>query len=242
MDLEILYEDNHVIAVNKPAGLLTQGDRSGDPCLLDRLKGYIKKRDSKPGNVFVGMVHRLDRPVSGVVIFAKTSKAARRLSERMRKREITKLYLALTESKKYMDYSLSKWSEHTDYLIRTGDKTHIAKQAVDGSKKGKLRLQTLHVGKSHALHRVHLVTGRKHQIRAQLSHMGIPIAGDRKYGSSDNFPVSQGIGLHAYYCAVDHPVRAEQLKIATLLPDDLVHPFNSDEKKLIVSSLKDVVV
>lgn len=242
MDLEILYEDNHVIAVNKPPGLLTQGDRSGDSCLLDRLKNYIKKRDSKPGNVFIGMVHRLDRPVSGVVIFAKTSKAARRLSECIRKRQITKLYVALTESNGNMDYSMSKWSEHTDYLIRKGDKTHIAKQAIDGSKMGKLRLQTLYVGKSHALHRVHLVTGRKHQIRAQLSHMGLPIAGDRKYGSSDNFPVLRGIGLHAYYCSVDHPVRAEQLNIITSLPDALLHSFNSDEKKLIVSSLKDVVV
>ncbi|MBT8333181.1 MAG: RluA family pseudouridine synthase [Desulfobacterales bacterium] len=242
MDLEILYEDNHLIALNKPAGLLTQGDRSGDPCLLDSLKDYIKKRDFKPGNVFVGMVQRLDRPVSGVVIFAKTSKAAGRLSECIRKRQITKLYLALTESNGIIDYSLNRWSDHTDYLFRKGNKTHIAKQAIDGSKKGKLRLQTLHVGKSHALHRVHLVTGRKHQIRAQLSHMGIPIAGDRKYGSSDNFPVSRGIGLHAYYCSVDHPVRAEQLNIITSLPDDLLHPFNSEEKKLIVLSLKDVVV
>jgi len=242
MDLDILYEDNHLIVVNKPAGMLTQGDRSGDLCLLDRLKEYIKKRDSKPGNVFVGMVHRLDRPVSGIIIFAKTSKAAKRLSERIRQRQITKLYLALTERNGNMDYSMSEWSEHTDYLIRKGDVTHIAKQTVDGSKKGELRLKTLHVGKSHAFHQVHLVTGRKHQIRAQLSHMGIPISGDRKYGSSDQYPVSRGIGLHAYYCSVDHPVRAEQLNIVTALPDALLHPFNSDEKNLIVSSLKGELV
>jgi 23S rRNA pseudouridine1911/1915/1917 synthase len=239
MDPEILYEDNHVIAVNKPSGMLTQGDRSGDPCLLDRIREHIKKRDSKPGNVFVGMVQRLDRPVSGVVLFAKTSKAARRLSERIKKREITKGYLALTEFDGDNDHCWSEWYERRDQLVRKGAKTYISPQVVDGSKKAELRLKTLHVGKSHALHQVHLVTGRKHQIRAQLAYTGIPISGDRKYGSLENFPVSRGIGLHAYYCSVDHPVKGERLEIVASLPDALLHPFNHDEKNLIAALLKD---
>ena len=237
MEPKILYEDNHVIAVNKPAGLLTQSDKSGDPSLLDELKAYIKKRDKKQGNVFLGMVHRLDRPVSGVILFAKTSKAASRISEQIRLRRFEKLYAAVSELGSEICAGYREWTEMSANLLRIKDKTVVSRYSGSRTQRGVLSIKTLCVGKRHGFHLVRLVTGRKHQIRAQLSHAGWPVYGDRKYGSKKNYPRTGGIGLHSYYCGVKHPVRQDKIGISACLPGAMQKCFSADELTTIMVGL-----
>ncbi len=178
---QILYEDNHLIVVYKPAGMLVQGDRSGDKNLLDGIKAFLKERDAKPGNVFLGLVHRLDRPASGIVLFSKTSKGAARLSAQFRTREIQKTYHALIHG--HLEPSVGAL-EHRLLKDETSRKAVV-------SEKGdlaRLTYETMATSERYSLVRIELETGRFHQIRAQFAAMGHPIVGDMKYGASEPLP------------------------------------------------------
>ena len=178
--VEVLYEDNHLIAVNKPAGLLTQGDDSGDPNLLDEVKKHIKIKHNKPGNVFLGLIHRLDRNVSGVILFAKTSKGASRLSEQFREHTVEKKYTALVEGLIIKDGGL----KHYIAKNKETNKSVISEKEFPDSKEAHLYYKVLKNYQNSTLLEITLGTGRSHQIRAQLSHIGHPIYGDYKYGAS----------------------------------------------------------
>lgn len=202
--LKVLYEDNHLIAVVKPAGILVQGDESGDESLMDVVKTYLKEKYQKPGNVFLGLIHRLDRNVSGIVIFAKTSKGASRLSEQFRSHSTKKIYHALVEGHLAKAEGVLK-----DFL----DKDEKNMKAVI-SKKGKEAILSYHVVKeigSNTLVRIELETGRFHQIRAQFAHAGHPLVGDVKYGAHSPLP-DQKIALSA-----------TELECKTAVGDQLIH-------------------
>jgi len=232
-----LYEDNHLLVVNKPAGLLTQGDSSGALSLLDVVKAFIKKRDEKPGNVFIGMVHRLDRPVSGVVVLAKTSKAAGRLSEQIRNRTVTKLYVGLTCRSSREDQVMDIWREHRHFLIRPRDRTMVADQPAPDSQAGVLKLKTVLATAHHACHLIRLITGRKHQIRAQLAHLGMPLCGDKHYGSREPFH-QDAIALHAVSFELFHPVKNEPLRITAPLPPRFAAYFPAKQRVTLETKLQ----
>jgi 23S rRNA pseudouridine1911/1915/1917 synthase len=180
MPLKVLYEDNHLVAVFKPAGVLVQGDKTNDPCLMDEVKKYLKEKYKKSGNVFLGLLHRLDRPVSGIVLFAKTSKGASRLSEQIRNREFKKEYHALVEGVLHIKKAILK-----NYLFHD-EKTN--KSQIFDTKKGDAQLAELSyeveaVRGKNSLLKIGLKTGRHHQIRAQMAHLGHPLVGDKKYGA-----------------------------------------------------------
>lgn len=206
---EILFEDNHLIAINKPAGLLVQGDETGDIPLTELMKLFIKERDHKPGNVFMGLIHRLDRPVSGLVLLAKTSKALERMNRKFSTREVQKTYLAMVEG------IPSKPSGLLRHFLVKNEKNNYVKafnQPVPEGKEAVLEyhvLETLH-GKS--LLEVNPHTGRPHQIRVQLASMQTPIKGDTKYGSPNSNP-DFSINLHAWKLRFEHPVNEAQLII-----------------------------
>lgn len=193
MPLQILYEDNHLIAVFKPAGVLVQGDETGDACLMDEVKKYLKEKYQKPGNVFLGMLHRLDRPVSGIVLFAKTSKGAARLSEQFRDHSIKKIYTALTEGVPRI-----KSDTLVHYLLKDKNKNTV--EAFDeptaGALRAELDYEVIKKINGRALLQIILKTGRSHQIRAQLKTIGCPIVGDVKYGGP-KWPYPQEIALCA---------------------------------------------
>ena len=237
----ILYEDNHLLIVDKPAGLLTQGDASGRPSLLDNVKAFLKERDGKPGNVFVGMVQRLDKPVSGVLVFAKTSKAASRVSEQIRKRRVKKYYLAVTKSGASAPSPSAElkngWHEVGHPLIRIGDKTFVDDRG-GNSRQALMCLKTLFCGKRCQLHAVYLITGRKHQIRAQFSALGMPIWGDVKYGA-EPVPEVQRILLHSYCARLAHPTRTGLVEVFCPLPADMLAPFSQKEQEAIRAILDD---
>lgn len=178
--IEVLYEDNHLIAVKKPAGELVQGDASGEISLMDRVKAFIKERDSKPGNVFLGLVHRLDKPVEGIVLFAKTSKGASRISEQFRTRKTEKIYRAIVEGVIDPPAGTLRTKLDKDERTRKASVSEEGKEAV-------LKYRTLKAG-GRSLVEIDLGTGRFHQIRAQLSEAGHPIVGDFKYGSKTALP------------------------------------------------------
>ena len=177
----ILYEDNHLIVVNKRSGELVQPDTTGDPALEDEIKAFIHVRDDKPGNVFLGVVHRIDRPVSGAVLFAKTGKALTRMNELVKNREIRKIYWALTENRPQQPEG-----ELVHHLVRDGktNKSRVYDRPTAGSKEARLRYRLLGSGTHYHLLEIELLTGRHHQIRAQLSKIGCPIRGDLKYGAA----------------------------------------------------------
>ena len=238
---EILYEDNHLIVVLKPAGLLTQGDISGAPSLLDGIREYVKQRDHKPGNAYLGLVQRLDRPVSGVMIFAKTSKAAARLSSQLRNRQVGKLYAALTCSGNPAGFTGNQWLAVENHLLRVRDKTIVAQSACRGSQHGLLRMKTLYGNKHGCFHLIALITGRKHQIRAQLAHRGLPVRGDRKYGAKQSYQLPEGIGLHALCCRFEHPVSQEQMVLAAPLPDGFTSWLCAAEAETLRSLLAEEI-
>lgn len=183
LSLQVLYEDNHLIAVFKPAGLLVQGDITGEPTLMDEIKEYLKEKYKKPGNVFLGLVHRLDRPVSGIVLFAKTSKGASRISEQIREREMHKTYHAIAEGEIKPSRGTLK-----HFLIKDEEK-RIARISTDGiGDYAELDYETVKTNGTRTLLKINLKTGRFHQIRAQLSAVGHPVVGDVKYGASKSFP------------------------------------------------------
>jgi len=211
---DILFEDNHLLIVNKHCGDLVQPDPSGESALEDRIKAFIKARDRKPGEVFLGVVHRIDRPVSGAVVFAKTSKALVRLNEMIREGRIRKVYWALTENRPEAESG-----ELRHYILRDG-RTNRSK-AFDAprpeAKEARLKYRVAGVGTNYTLLEVELLTGRHHQIRAQLSKIGCPIRGDLKYGARRSLP-GGGISLHSRQVAFEHPVRREPVEVTAPVP------------------------
>jgi 23S rRNA pseudouridine1911/1915/1917 synthase len=215
-NLIVLYEDNHLIAINKRPGDLVQGDKTGDLPLSDWVKQYIKKKYDKPGEVFLGTVHRLDRPTSGIVIFAKTSKALERMNKMFREKEIDKTYWALVKNKP----SKTK-ARLEDFLVKDPktNKSKVTTENTANSKKAILNYQIRQTLNNYYLLEINLETGRHHQIRTQLAAIGCPIKGDLKYG----FPRSNkdaGISLHARQIEFIHPVKKEPLKIIAPCPKD----------------------
>jgi 23S rRNA pseudouridine1911/1915/1917 synthase len=207
----LLHEDNHLLVVYKPAGLLSQGDASGADNLLDLCKSWLKMRYAKPGRVFLGLVHRLDRPVAGVMAFARTSKAAARLSAQIRERRVRKLYLAVVEGR-----LPAAEGRLCDRLVRTEHGSRVAGPAEDGSEaRLSYRVQAVAAGRS--LVTVELETGRKHQIRVQLTHAGCPVAGDVRYGAAGPLPGGP-IALFARELELEHPTRPERLTFTAPLP------------------------
>ena len=211
---DILYEDNHLLIVDKHCGDLVQPDPSGESALEESIKAYIKARDKKPGEVFLGVVHRIDRPVSGAVIFAKTSKALVRLNEMIREGRIRKVYWALTENRPPEEHG-----ELHHYILRDG-RTNRSK-ALDApraeAKEARLRYRVIGAGTRYTLVEVVLLTGRHHQIRAQLSKIGCPIRGDLKYGARRSLP-GGGISLHSRRVEFEHPVRREPVAVTAPVP------------------------
>ncbi len=202
--LTVLHEDNHLLVVCKPAGLLTQGDASGHVTLMDLAKAYLKERYAKPGNVYLGLVHRLDRNVSGVVALARTSKAAARLSAQFRERSVRKSYLAVVEGGPAE--STGELVHHMGDRADGDGRTPLAAAPFPGSKEARLRWRRIATADAdRAVLLVQPITGRRHQIRAQLAAAGWPIAGDRKYGASVLLP-DRALALHAWRLELKHPV------------------------------------
>ncbi|MGB2128426.1 MAG: RluA family pseudouridine synthase [Flavicella sp.] len=215
-NIDILFEDNHIIIINKRSGDLVQGDKTGDAPLSDILKEYLKIKYNKPGNVYLGVVHRLDRPTTGIVIFAKTSKALERLNKMLRNKEIDKTYWAVVKNK-----PTKRKETLINYLRKNpkNNKATVFNKETKDSKKAVLHYKILSSLTNYHLLEIDLETGRHHQIRAQLSHIKCPIKGDLKYG----FPRSNkdaGIHLHAKKIQFIHPVSKELLKIEAPTPKD----------------------
>lgn len=215
--MTVLYEDNHIIAVNKTCNEIVQGDKTGDTPLSETVKAYIKDKYNKPGEVFLGVTHRLDRPTSGVVLFARTSKALTRLNEMFKSHEqIRKTYWAIVQGcPKVPEARLENW------LVRNEaqNKSYIAKPDAKVAKQAVLSYKTLVKGEHYTLLEVNLETGRHHQIRCQLAAIGCPIKGDLKYGAKRSNP-DGGICLHARKIEFIHPVKKENICITAPVPDD----------------------
>lgn len=214
--LQVLYEDNHIIVVYKHAGEIVQGDKSGDEPLSERVKQYLKEKYQKPGNVFLGVVHRLDRPVQGIVIFAKTSKATSRLNDMFRHGDIHKTYWAIVKNRPAEPEALL-----TNWITRNEvkNKSYAFDEAVPYSKEARLRYRLLTEGDNYCLLEVELMTGRHHQIRCQLAHIGCPIKGDLKYGAPRSNP-DGSISLQAHHIEFEHPVSHQYIDITAPLPAD----------------------
>lgn len=213
-DLDILFEDNHLVAINKRPGVLVQGDATGDVPLSELVKGYIKRKYQKPGAVFLGVVHRLDRPVSGVVVFARTSKSLERMNALFRNRHTNKVYHAIVSAR---PPSPSGTLIHWLVKDESRNKTTAYKKAHDGGLRSELSYELIRETGGRYLLEVHPVTGRPHQIRIQLAMIGCPIAGDLKYGAEEaNDDAS--ICLHASKLIFMHPVRKEEVTIEAPFP------------------------
>jgi 23S rRNA pseudouridine1911/1915/1917 synthase len=214
--VKIIYEDNHIIVVFKEAGEIVQGDKTGDEPLSEKVKQYIKEKYHKPGNVFLGVVHRLDRPVAGLVVFARTSKALSRLNDMFRNGEVHKTYWAITkEEPKESESLLENW------LVRNEkqNKSYAYDHEVPNSKLAKLTYKVIGKSENYTLLEVHLITGRHHQIRCQLAHIGCPIRGDLKYGAKRSNP-DGSISLLAHHIEFVHPVSKQTLSFDSPLPDE----------------------
>ncbi len=214
MEEQIIYEDNHLLVINKKVGQLVQGDKTGDESLLESIKNHIKKRDDKPGNVFLGLVHRIDRPTSGLVIYAKTSKALSRLTQMVKNREIKKTYWAVVPKE-----PLPQSQRLVHYLKKNekNNKAIIFPKLTEGAKEAILTYHIIQSLDHYMLLEIDLETGRHHQIRAQLSKTGIPIKGDLKYGSPRS-NTDGGIHLHARKLEFIHPVTKENIEITAPVP------------------------
>lgn len=214
--MEVIYEDNHIIIVNKAPGEIVQGDKTGDTPLLDIVKQWIKETHAKPGNVFLGVVHRLDRPVGGLVIFAKTSKALSRLNDMFRNGAVHKTYWALTRNRPPKDTELLT---HYITTVERNNKSYASLTPKAGAKESRLRYRTIAVGDRLSLVEIKLLTGRKHQIRVQMSSIGCPIRGDLKYGDKRSNP-DGSISLLSHRIEFVHPVSGKPIDITAPLPDD----------------------
>lgn len=214
--MNVIYEDNHIIIVNKSSGEIVQGDKTGDTPLVETVRAYIKEKYNKPGNVFCGLTHRLDRPVSGVVIFAKTSKALERINNMLKNHEIKKTYWAIVKNP-------PKNNEGTlvNYLVRNEkqNKSFAYSTEKTNSKRAELNYKVIGKSDNYTLLEVNLITGRHHQIRCQLAAMGCPIKGDLKYGF-DRSNRDGSISLHARSVEFTHPVSKELIHVEAPTPED----------------------
>lgn len=220
---QIVYEDNHILIINKLPGEIVQGDKTGDMPLSEKLKNYIKERDNKPGNVFMGVIHRLDRPVSGLVIFAKTSKGLSRFNEMIREKDLQKTYWAVVKNKP------AKTEDHLIHYLLKNEKLNKSKaheKPVKDGLKSELIYKYIKSSDTYHLLEIKLLTGRHHQIRAQLSAIGCPIKGDVKYGF-DRTNKDGSIHLHAYQLQFIHPVKKEEVivKAVPLMNDPVWNYF-----------------
>ena len=213
--MEVIYEDNHIIVVNKTSSEIVQGDKTGDTPLSEMVKQYLKEKYNKPGNVFIGVTHRLDRPVSGLVVFAKTSKALPRLNEMFRNGEVKKTYWAIVK-----ECPKETEGELVHYLVRNEkqNKSYAYDKEVKNSKKAVLHYKLIGHSQNYYLLEVDLKTGRHHQIRCQLAKMGCPIKGDLKYGSPRSNP-DGSICLHARTVQFVHPVSKEMIRLTAPVPE-----------------------
>jgi 23S rRNA pseudouridine1911/1915/1917 synthase len=214
--MEVVYEDNHIIIVNKRPGEIVQGDKTGDTPLCDIVKAWIKERYNKPGNVFLGVAHRLDRPVGGLVVFAKTSKALARLNDMFRNGDIHKTYWAITRNCPAKDEDLLT---HYITTVERNNKSYASTTPKAGAKESKLKYRVLAHSDHYHLIEVTLLTGRKHQIRVQLSSIGCPIKGDLKYGDKRSNP-DGSISLLSHEIDFIHPVSGNHIHIKAPLPAD----------------------
>ena len=214
--MKVVYEDNHIIIVHKESGEIVQGDKTGDKPLSDTVKDYIKTKYNKPGNVFLGVVHRLDRPVAGLVVFARTSKALTRLNEMFQKGDVQKTYWAITaKCPEVEEGDLVHW------LVRNErqNKSYAYDREVPNAKKAHLHYRVIAHSERYHLIEVRLFTGRHHQIRCQLAHIGCPIKGDLKYGAPRSNP-DGSISLLSRYLQFTHPVSKTNVTVTAQLPDD----------------------
>ncbi|MDL2309690.1 RluA family pseudouridine synthase [Parabacteroides sp. OttesenSCG-928-B22] len=214
--MDVIYEDNHLIAVSKTGNEIVQGDKTGDKPLSEQLKSWLKEKYQKPGNVFVGVAHRLDRPVSGVVLFAKTSKALARLNDMFRNGEVKKTYWAIVKNRPPQEEG-----ELVNWLVRNEkqNKSYAYDAEKPNSKKAILHYKLIAASDNYFLLEIDLKTGRHHQIRVQLANMGCPIKGDLKYGF-DRSNKDGGISLHARNASFIHPVSKEPISITAPVPSD----------------------
>ena len=214
-DIRILYEDNHLLGVEKPPNMPVQEDISGDGDLLALLKQYIREKYDKKGEAFLGLVHRLDRPAGGAMIFARTSKAASRLSEQIRTRQVKKIYLAVVEG----SFQNNTGTLH-HYLVKNRDSNtvHVASAGTAGSQEAILHYQVLGTADNKFLVRIELETGRPHQIRVQFSHSGHPLIGDEKYGKTDGKSPTKHLALWSCQISFKHPVRDEVIRLESRPP------------------------
>ncbi len=214
--MQVVYEDNHIIIVYKESGEIVQGDKTGDEPLAEKVKAYLKEKYAKPGLVFLGIVHRLDRPVSGLVMFARTSKALTRLNDMFRHGEIHKTYWAVVQDKpEESEGTLEHWLTRNEKQ----NKTYAYYHEVPGSKKAILNYRMIGQTERYYLLEINLLTGRHHQIRCQLAEMGCPIKGDLKYGARRSNP-DGSISLLAHRLEFIHPVKKEPIVVESPLPDD----------------------
>ena len=224
----ILYEDNHLIAVNKLPSEIVQGDKTGDVPLSEDVKQYIKKKYNKPGNVYLGVIHRLDRPVSGVVVFARTGKALTRMNQLVKDRKIKKIYWAIVKNKPEEEVG-----ELHHFLLRNEkqNKSYAYQREKPGTKEARLTYHLLAKSKDYYLLEINLLTGRHHQIRAQLAAIGCPIKGDLKYGF-DRSNKDASISLHARSVSFIHPVTKKLLNIQANPPADALWDFFSNTSQI----------
>lgn len=214
--MEIVYEDNHLIIVNKACGEIVQGDRTGDEPLVETLKKWIKEKYQKPGNVFCGVIHRIDRPTCGLVVFARTSKGLSRMNELFRKGEVHKTYWAIVKNRPPKDAdTLTHWLLPHE----KGNRTEVFAAPKEGAQKAVLKYRVIADGERYHLLEVELLTGRKHQIRAQLSHIGCPIKGDLKYGAQRSNP-GGGISLQSRRICFQHPVSKLDIDVTAPTPHE----------------------
>ena len=213
---EILFEDNHIVVINKRSGDITQGDKTGDLPVGEEVKSYLKEKYNKPGNVFLGVVHRLDRPVSGILMFARTSKSLERLSKMFREKDIQKTYWAIVEKAPQNSEGIL-----IDYLAKKADqnKSYVVQENHAGAKRASLSYRVLGASDKYTLLEVDLHSGRHHQIRVQLSHLGCIIKGDLKYGAKRSNP-DGSIALHARKISFTHPVSKEEVEVVAPCPKE----------------------
>lgn len=214
--INIIYEDNHIIVVEKKPNILVQKDNTNDICLMDLIKNYLKIKYNKPGNVYLGLVHRLDRPVGGIIVFAKTSKAASRLSEELRMQKIKKTYYAVVEG------TTPKCGIFKDYMIKDKNKNISYISNNNNAKLAILEYETINYYKNYSLVKINLITGRSHQIRLQFSHHGYPLVADQKYNKKAI--ANTDIALFAKKLEFIHPTTKENLVFELNLPNKF--PFN----------------
>ena len=214
--MDVIYQDNHIIIVNKAPGEIVQGDKTGDRPLVEIVKDWLKEAFNKPGNVFCGVVHRLDRPVAGLVVFAKTSKALARMNEMFRNGDVHKTYWAITRNRPPKEEDTLT---HYITTVERNNKSYASTVAKNGAKEARLRYRHIASSDRYHLVEVQLLTGRKHQIRVQLAAIGCPIRGDLKYGDKRSNP-DGSISLMARKIEFTHPVSGKEISLTAPVPDD----------------------